>query len=568
MSGEEPPLRHWNNVDVLFLDFDGVIIDSEYVHYRVWRDEFRERGLLLSTDAWAGHWAANRSVPGDLSRKPPVSALLEQRLGRSLPDGEDVTRRVRARYHEEVGALPVRPGIEGWLREAAADRVRCVVVTDNKADRVRDALTRLDLMPLIEAVVGRHPDRARKPAPDAYLAALAQVRVGPDQAVAAEDSPQGIAAARAAGLRCLAVPHKITSHLLVPGPGVVIVEPGSVSLDRALSMLARQAAGSPPRRGDETRAADRIRGSIAGLAVGDATGKLIDKRPEHQLEAESVAMLDALAAGGDPPAVFGGRITDDTVLALALAATIIATGTVSREALEAKLRIINPHGGRQVYKLKAAAGPLYVAADGATNGCVPRSAAVGFIYQPHELGDICYDTLKTVTLTHGHPDAVMAALAFTMLISHAVAGDSPQDALAALRPAVSALGRVAGGGTEVGKAIVEHTAAARRFARLDKYVDYLEDTVGMAVAARSSAVAGICLGLSGYPYRQLMSVLLRRRARWDLDSVAAISGALVGAFNPDTVPWSWAAATERFAASSFSQIAEELGQVRRRRQPP
>lgn len=566
MNGGEPPASHWNDIDALFLDFDGVIIDSEYAHYRVWRDEFHARGLLLSTDAWAGHWAANRSAPGDLSRKPPVSALLEERLGQSLPDAADLTRRVRTRYHDAVEALPVRPGIEGWLREASANRVRCVVVTDNKAERVRDALTRLDLMPLINTVVGRHPDRARKPAPDAYQAALEQLRVEPGQAVAAEDSPQGIAAARAAGLRCLAVPHKITSHLLAPQPGVVIVDPGSVSLDRALAMLARQDAAGPPQRGDDARTADRIRGSIAGLAVGDATGKLIDKRPEHQLEAETVAMLDALAAGGDPPAVFGGRITDDTVLALALAATIIATGTVSREAFEAKLRIINPHGGRQVYKLKAAAGPLYVAADGATNGCVPRSAAVGFIYQPHELGDICYDTLKTVTLTHANPDAVMAALAFTMLISHAVAGDSPEDALAALRPVVSALGRIAGGGTEVGNAIVEHSAAVRRFARLAKYVDYLEDTVGMAVAARSSAVAGICLGLSGHPFRQVLPVLLRRRARWDLDSVAAIYGALAGAFEPDAVPGAWAAATERFTASSFSQIAEDLRKVRRQRQ--
>lgn len=557
--------RHWDGIEILFLDFDGVIIDSEYAHYQVWRDEFRARGLLLSTDAWAGHWAAACSAPADMARKPPVSALLEQRLGRPLADAGDLTRQVRRRYHEAVASLPVRPGIKGWLREADQHGVRCVVVTDNKADRVHGALARLGLIPFIHTVVGRHPGRARKPAPDGYRAALAQLRVTADHAAAAEDSPHGIAAARAAGIRCLAAPHKITSHLLAAAPGVVIVEPGSVSLDRALAMLDRSESLSPPARRDDCRAVHRIQGSLAGLGVGDAIGKLIDKRTEDQLETETLELLDALAGGGDPPAVFTGRITDDTVLALALATTVIATGAVSRDALEAKLRFINPHGGRQVYKLKAAAGPLYVAADGATNGCVPRSAAIGWIYHPDELGDLCYDTLKTVTLTHAHPDAVLAALAFTVLISHGVAGDSPQDALAAFEPALAALGQIAGGGMEVGRAILEHSAAADRFATLPKYVEYLGDTVGMAVAARSSAVAGICLGVSGHPPREVLPVLLRRRARWDLDSVAAIYGGLAGAFRPDAIPGAWAARVETYAGSSFTQLAHDLHTIRLRR---
>ncbi|MGH3319265.1 MAG: HAD-IA family hydrolase [Streptosporangiaceae bacterium] len=557
---------HWAGLDVLFLDFDGVITDSEYVHYEVWRDEFRSHGLLLSTDAWAEHWAANRAEPGDMTDKPPVTVLLERRLGVPLRDGGEVTRRVRARYRQATASLPVRPGVDGWLREAVARGVRCVVVTDNEADRVRDALARLSLASLIETVIGREPHRVRKPAADGYRTALRLLSVGPDQAVAVEDSPHGVAAARGARLRCLAVPHKITSHLLTPKSGVVIVEPAAVNLDRALALLARQTSVVKPVRVDESGVANRIWGSLAGLGLGDAIGKLIDKRPGYQLERESLALLVAFGADADPPAIFTGRITDDTVLALALATTVTTVGAVSRDALEKKLRIINPQGGRQIYQLKAAAGPLYVAADGATNGCVPRSAAIGYLYRPDELGDLSYDVLKTVTLTHAHPDAVMAALAFTVVTCCAAAGEKPGDALRVLSSALAGLERISGAGAEVGKAILQHAAAVQRFARPAKYVDYLEDTVGMAVAARSSAVAGICLGLSGLPPRQVLPILLRRRARWDLDSVAAIYGALAGAFAPEAIPGRWVERVERYTGHSFTRLAHDLHSVRIRRQ--
>ncbi len=453
-----------------------------------------------------------------------------------MTTGSKAASRVRTCYCERVATLPVRPGIDQWISEAAARGVRCVVVTDNLPHRVHDALARLGLDSLVHTVVGRDELRARKPAPDVYRAALDQLGVAASNAIAVEDSPHGIAAATAAGVRCLAVPNKISTHLISSGDGVVIVDPEWVSLDRAIALLVRHTTPPTPARIDDPRCLDRICGSLAGLGLGDAIGKLIGKRSAHQLDAASHALLDTFADGGGPPALFTGRISDDTVLTLALAATVITAGRVSRDALDNKLRFINPCGGRQIYKLKASTDRLFVAADGTTNGCVPRSAIIGHLYRPDELGDLCYDTLKTVTLTHSHPDAVLTALVFAVVISHAVAGGTPSQTLQALPAILTGLTRIAGGSDDVGQAIVEHAQAAARYTTPAQYLNHLESAVGMAVAARSSAVAGICLGLAGLAPRQALPALLRRRARWDLDSVAAIYCALAGAFAPDSIP--------------------------------
>ncbi|WP_367435196.1 HAD-IA family hydrolase [Streptomyces celluloflavus] len=551
------PGGHWAGIEALLVDFDGVIIDSEYAHYQAWRDAFRTHGLWLSTDAWADHWAVR-----DHNSKSPITAMMEKRLGAPLEDADGLIRDVRQHYRALVAALPARRGIEGWLREAAAHQVRCAVVTDGRADHVHAVLDRLQLTGLVEAVIGREGSRARKPAPDTYRTALDHLGVAAEQAVAIEDSPHGIAASRAAGVRCLAAPHKITNHLLQPGPGTVVIDPVTMSLDRALALLARpRHTARAPRHGGED-VLRRIRASLTGLALGDALGKVIDKRATAHLDPETHALLDALADGGPPPDLFRGRITDDTVLTLAFARAITATGTVSRAALEDELRAVNPNGGRQIYKLKAAAGPVHVAEDGDTNGCVPRSATLGYLYGPDEVGDLSYDVLKTATLTHAHPDAVMAALVFAIAVSHAVTSDSPRDALHTIRTALPHLVRLAGGGRTVAEAVVEHTARCKGSTSASALADHLEQAVGMGVKARSSSVAGIVLGMSGLVPQDLLPHLFRRQTQGDLDSVAAVYGALAGAFHPETIPAAWGAVVEQYNDISFTDIARRLHQVR------
>ena len=73
-------------------------------------------------------------------------------------------------------------------------------------------LDRLGLLSAFEVVVTRESAPRAKPAPDLYLEALARLAVSPDRALVVEDAANGVAAARAARLRCLAFPNAVTVH--------------------------------------------------------------------------------------------------------------------------------------------------------------------------------------------------------------------------------------------------------------------------------------------------------------------------------------------------------------------
>jgi beta-phosphoglucomutase-like phosphatase (HAD superfamily) len=73
-------------------------------------------------------------------------------------------------------------------------------------------LDRLALLDLFAVVVTREDAGRTKPAPDLYLTALSRLDVPASDALAVEDSANGVAAARAAGIRCIAFPNSVTAR--------------------------------------------------------------------------------------------------------------------------------------------------------------------------------------------------------------------------------------------------------------------------------------------------------------------------------------------------------------------
>jgi len=95
--------------------------------------------------------------------------------------------------------------------ERLHDRWRLAVVTNSTRAEATTILDRLGLTALLHAVVAREDYGAAKPAPDAYLGAAAALGLAPGVCVAVEDTPRGLAAARAAGMRVVAVPGELTA---------------------------------------------------------------------------------------------------------------------------------------------------------------------------------------------------------------------------------------------------------------------------------------------------------------------------------------------------------------------
>jgi HAD superfamily hydrolase (TIGR01509 family) len=187
--------------NALLFDFDGTILDTESTVLRAWREEYEHHGLELDEQAWLG------ALGGDQDRY----AALARQVGDSYDRVASQTRK-RRREAELVASLALRDGIDECLREARQAGWTLGLVSSSPASWVRPHLDRLALLDRFDTVVTREDAERAKPFPDLYLAALARLDVSPTDAVAIEDSANGVAAARAAGVRCVAFPNPITAR--------------------------------------------------------------------------------------------------------------------------------------------------------------------------------------------------------------------------------------------------------------------------------------------------------------------------------------------------------------------
>jgi HAD superfamily hydrolase (TIGR01509 family) len=105
------------------------------------------------------------------------------------------------------------PGVVEYLREARGLGLKIGLASSSDRAWVHGHLGRLGLLHHFDTTTCVEDTGAHKPDPSPYLAVLETLSVAPSEAVAFEDSPHGIAAAKAAGMLCVAVPNSITRQL-------------------------------------------------------------------------------------------------------------------------------------------------------------------------------------------------------------------------------------------------------------------------------------------------------------------------------------------------------------------
>ena len=123
--------------------------------------------------------------------------------------------------------------------EADAAGLGVAIASSSEAEWVLPLLERIGLHASFRHVVTTGGELRPKPAPDTYLEACVRLGVEPAHALAIEDSPHGIAAAKTAGLRCVAVPHELTETLDLSAADLRLGSLAECSLADAIARLAR-----------------------------------------------------------------------------------------------------------------------------------------------------------------------------------------------------------------------------------------------------------------------------------------------------------------------------------------
>jgi HAD superfamily hydrolase (TIGR01509 family) len=143
-----------------------------------------------------------------------------------------------ARKTELIAALDVMVGVREYVADAKRLGLRLAVASSSSRTWVLGHLERLGLSADWDAVRTRDDVARTKPAPDLYLAAVEALGVAPNEAVAFEDSTNGIAAAKAAGLLCVAVPNALTAGMDLGRADLRLSSLMETPLERLLAVLS------------------------------------------------------------------------------------------------------------------------------------------------------------------------------------------------------------------------------------------------------------------------------------------------------------------------------------------
>jgi len=196
----------------LIFDFDGVILDTETPEALVWESIYRDHGYELPVDEWektvGGYGISNFDAAEHL-------ALLSQ--GRL--DAVSLRSHYRREADKIIHASPILPGVIDIIESAKEKGLQIAIGSSSPHSWVDGHANRLGIYHYFDHIICRDdvPPGRTKPHPDIYLKALDQLNVRNDAAVVFEDAPNGVLAARQAGIFVVGIPNPVTSKLGLKG---------------------------------------------------------------------------------------------------------------------------------------------------------------------------------------------------------------------------------------------------------------------------------------------------------------------------------------------------------------
>ena len=219
-------------LQAIVLDFDGVIADTEPLHFRVFREVLLDR---LEVDLTAEDYYARYLGYDDAGAFEAIAAGRTVELGQA--DLAALVAEKARRFDASLADADVLfPGAADAVRRLAAT-VPLAVASGALRHEIELVLARAGLSSCVQAIVAAGETAASKPAPDPYTRAVRLLGVPPANAVAVEDSRWGLESARAAGLRCVVVTTSYPASTF-PDADLVLPALAAVRADALVGLFA------------------------------------------------------------------------------------------------------------------------------------------------------------------------------------------------------------------------------------------------------------------------------------------------------------------------------------------
>ncbi|HEU4963306.1 MAG TPA: HAD family hydrolase [Bacilli bacterium] len=193
------------HIQAIVFDFDGLILDTETAWYEAFAEIYRERGAHLPIELWAQIVGTQDDRPFD-----PCDYLAEC-TGQPAPR-QETWELGRQKHIVLMQGKTTRPGVLDYLAAAKELGLKIGLASSSDREWVLSHLEQHNLLHHFEVIRTRDDVRKTKPDPELYLQALEALGVEPSRAIAFEDSPNGVQAAKRAGMYGVIVPNELTGR--------------------------------------------------------------------------------------------------------------------------------------------------------------------------------------------------------------------------------------------------------------------------------------------------------------------------------------------------------------------
>lgn len=216
-------------IRALIFDFDGLILETEGPSYKSWEEVYQSFGLALPFSTWS-------TIIG--TTQGEFDPLLElQRQVQARVDWEAVESQRLVREKALIETQSVLPGVEQYLQDARRLGLKTGLASSSSCKWVVGHLTRLGLENYFDYICASDDVQRTKPDPELYLSVLRGLDIRAEEAIALEDSPIGIQAAKQAGIFCVAVPNPLTSQLVLSQADLQLSSLAEMPLDQLLNKV-------------------------------------------------------------------------------------------------------------------------------------------------------------------------------------------------------------------------------------------------------------------------------------------------------------------------------------------